>query len=572
MHIKSISHNLHSASTEPVTHDLTQRHIITGPNRSGKTAIIDAISLALAGYIPRLGKSGDKLEPVIGKSMKAVAVADLSEGLPRAFSIEKKPNGAVSKTASHKEPLTPFVIDSSIFLAAKPAERITMIQNAAGVDPSSLNTIHNSICKEIPLAKKHLSRSTDLGDYATESDANLAQAIKESKASLDRQHKALAAQIEHCDAIPVQYSEQEHQGLKKTIRLLEGVVAANESLYHLHAEPFTRPACPEGSPPQSDINTLRESLDKLTKEKSRLNAEYREAAVAKDALNHITIKENEPCPTCGAHKEHWAKSPNDSREIEVMREKASRLDAISDDLDAIEIEISAIVPELRIAQEWDAYTKAAATYESEEKRRTDELTQCQGLLAKSQAELNALRPKLEAMDKCRDLWVAHKTQEEQASRMKDEAGQMEAEIEMLKKARDLVKSNITHLSNSMMEPILEKARKFTDGIMPPLVSANFRIGYIEDGQWVPLEAFCGSEMAVATAALQAALQTQGDLKTIIIDEAQRIDPELLTIFARNIERAIATGVIEQAIIVGSRLQDAAKDFQIKSAWTTTIMS
>lgn len=572
MHIKSISHNLHSASTEPVTHELSQRHIITGPNRSGKTAIIDAISLALAGYIPRLGKSGDKLEPVIGKSMKAVAVANLSEGLPRAFSIEKKPNGAVSKTSSHKEPLTPFVIDSSLFLAAKPAERITMIQNAAGVDPSSLNIIHNSICKEIPLAKKYLSKSTDLGDYATESDANLAQAIKESKASLDRQRKALAAQIEHCDATPVQYSEQEHQDLKKTIRLLEGVVSANESLINLHSQPITNPVAPEGSPPQSDINTLRESLEKLMKEKSRLNAEYREADAAKDALSHITTKENEPCPTCGAHKEHWAKSPNDSREIEVMREKASRLDTISDDLDAIEIEISAIVPELRSAQEWDAYTKAAATYEAEEKRRTEELVQCQGLLAKSQAELNALRPKLEAMDKCRDLWVAHKTQEEQASRMKDEAGQMEAEIEMLKKARDLVKSNITHLSNSMMEPILEKARKFTDGIMPPLVSANFRIGYIEDGQWVPLEAFCGSEMAVATAALQAALQTQGDLKTIIIDEAQRIDPELLTIFARNIERAIATGVIEQAIIVGSRLQDAAKDFQIKNTWTTTIMS
>lgn len=572
MHITSVSHNLHSPSVEPVTYAIAKRQIITGPNRSGKTAIIDAISLSLAGYIPRLGKSGDKLEPVIGSSQKAVSVVNFSEGQPRAFAIEKKANGTVSKSSSHKDALTPFVIDSSLFLAAKPADRLVMIQNATGTDPRSLQIIHNSIAKEFPLAKQHLSKSTDLGDYAVESDANLAQAIKESKACLDRQRKALAAQVEHCDAPTVAYNEAEHQDLKRAVRNLEGVVSANESLINLHSSPFVRPQQPDCERPSLDSVAIAESLRGLRSEKSRLNTEWSEADAAKDALISITIKNNEPCPTCGACKEHWSKDPNDSPEAKAMIEKAGKLDAISDELDAIEIEIASIEPDLNQAIAWETYSKAISTFDAEEKRRTEELAQCQSLLEKSSAELNSQRSKLEVMDKQRDLWVAHKTQEEQASRMKDEAGAMEAEIEILKKARETLKGNITHLSNTMMQPILDTARKFTDGIMPPMVSANFRIGYINDGQWVPLEAFCGSELAVATAALQAALQTQGDLKTIIIDEAQRIDPELLSAFARNIERAIETGVIEQAIIVGSRLQDAAADFQIKSAWSTTILS
>jgi hypothetical protein len=81
---------------------------------------------------------------------------------------------------------------------------------------------------------------------------------------------------------------------------------------------------------------------------------------------------------------------------------------------------------------------------------------------------------------------------------------------------------------------------------------------------VPLDGFSGVEKTVSLAGIQAALLSDNDIRTIILDEAQMV---MGSKFLANIDQLIEKGDIEQAIVVGSNL-----DKHIPTGWQSIILT
>lgn len=111
------------------------------------------------------------------------------------------------------------------------------------------------------------------------------------------------------------------------------------------------------------------------------------------------------------------------------------------------------------------------------------------------------------------------------------------------KELDQLRQRFTTMS---LAPILEKVQMFTAGIFEnDLQLDGSEIGRFVGSKWVSLRQFSGSEQAVATAALTAALCVDGKANYLVMDELGRFDDEHLSAFLNNVRTAIGNGVITQ---------------------------
>lgn len=121
---KIVIHNVKGLSVDiPVTSPLLA---ITGPNFSGKSAVLDAIRLALIGYVPALGKRNpDSFKLSNGESM-AVALETDAGNVARTWIRDRK--GAVKlNTTSTLDEISPQILDIGVFLGASKKEKVSMI-------------------------------------------------------------------------------------------------------------------------------------------------------------------------------------------------------------------------------------------------------------------------------------------------------------------------------------------------------------------------------------------------------------------------------------------------------------
>ena len=113
-----------------VKYDLAPFTAITGPNFSGKTAIADAIRLALIGYVPSLGKRNQAtMQLADGDTMSVTAT--FTDGKTNHRKWTQGPRGVkLSEDVDHEWPAE--ILDIGVWLAANQAERIRMVAGASG--------------------------------------------------------------------------------------------------------------------------------------------------------------------------------------------------------------------------------------------------------------------------------------------------------------------------------------------------------------------------------------------------------------------------------------------------------
>lgn len=116
------------------SHGLSAITAIVGPNRTGKTAVIDAVLLSLLGYHPTLGKRGTG--KLMGNSAVMSVFADTSAGTFRQ-SWKKTPAGGLSRDKSDMPVEWPVpALQTSAFLGLGPKDRLRML---AGLIPDDGN-------------------------------------------------------------------------------------------------------------------------------------------------------------------------------------------------------------------------------------------------------------------------------------------------------------------------------------------------------------------------------------------------------------------------------------------------
>lgn len=559
MKINSLVHNFRGLNFNA---SLSQRVIVTGSNFTGKSTLLDAISACLGGYTSH-GKSAAKMEALIGKTGTATATLCLDNGEERNFSLTRTPTGSIT-CKKEKTPLSCIAFDSSLFLAAKPADRIAMIQDAVGIKGNVIDLLKKAGAGSHPVL---FSKSADLGEWLTETLDNIAAAVKEEKQVIDRHTKSLQSLLGEEEA---EFNDNAYQAIVQALNAnLIAKGAADEMMRH-HTAVLARIALvEEPEQPRRDHATVNTLLDTAIKKRDAIRkaaAAAINAEMARDKLQE-QIEHAETCPNCGAESSHWSSGKADNIKVSIHASKLriTEYEAIisagpSEEADTeAGAEVNALDAELAIIDQHNRWAKS----------QTDRLYSEQQLAKSEDAathlvnEINAATAKSAELKSQRDAWIAsqeRQRQRQQAEQVKDES---EADLNKLTSAAARIKAEANAQSAKLMKPILDTANALLQFILrSPLESHNFGLGRVQDGVWVPLEHFSGCEAAAATAAIQAALLTAADVRVCIVDEIARFDESTLDQFINNIDTAIANGLLEQAILVGVRIDSVPQGWQV----------
>lgn len=506
--------------------DLAPVTIITGKNMTGKTTILDAITLAIGGYIPRLGKSHAKLSPLIGVGLdNAFATAYLDSGEEIGWSLSRDASGALKKQHAATDS-SQIIVDPEAFLSAKKSERIMAIQNALGLKTDLIAELSRGINPAWRSWKK------DAGDWIEDTTEIIKMAVKAAKENRDRQIATIGAMAQHVGEA-VAFNTETLSALRDAeIRAAKVHAVAEQRLANLKREEPVKLEPEDGDQIPVDHAALLKGLnDKLvkTREHNDLVMELNGAIGAK-------------CPICGADHKHW-----DEERREEIEHRANSIRA-----------------ELNGDTELHDEGGIAAKIEEMERRRDRRAR----LVARSAWEAS-IAEALSAFDAALAEYDAAKASRVSYENDTAKAAEQAASASLLRKCeqeRDLAAkevedgstalsgliARINLVSGQIMGGVIKKAAPICAGLLPgPLISNGFDIGYAGQHGFVPMEAFSGMERIVATAAIQVALMTKDDPRILMIDEVQRIDASNLKILLKNIEFAITCNILDQAVLAGT---------------------
>lgn len=154
---------------------------------------------------------------------------------------------------------------------------------------------------------------------------------------------------------------------------------------------------------------------------------------------------------------------------------------------------------------------------------------------------------LEAAQQRHNAAMADRKRIEQANAERESA---EKSLAGWKQAKVELVALKTEIGDATIRPLLDIANHFTAGIIPePLEMRDGEIGIARGANWVPLDAFGGSHLAVATCGLQAAIGSQSELRIAFIDEMGVMDEVTRKAFIHNLWKAVQQGVLDQAFCV-----------------------
>lgn len=179
----------------------------------------------------------------------------------------------------------------------------------------------------------------------------------------------------------------------------------------------------------------------------------------------------------------------------------------------------------------------------------DALTLAQAAHAGAQAVIAELQASYDAGQAALE---AEKKTAEAAKELED----AEKELARNEDAAEIVKATAAKESEKVLAPMLKVANIFTAGILsPPVTNVGLDIGRWHGTQWQPIARLSGAEKAMVSAAITAALATEGS-KIVIVDEFSVIDDTWKPRFLANLRKAKEEGLINQAVILDNRAIEA----------------
>lgn len=510
--------------------------VITGPNQSGKTTILDSITLALIGHIPRLGKTNEKLSSLIGWSGAMDIQAEIN-GEKRKFRLSGNEVDGYKKTAD-KTPLCSAAFDAKLFLNSGPTARIEIIQRALGStvgDPVYTSTIRAAVQKVIAeaggqfvlsKAKPSLNDSLDLwwnevvGQFKMSSDM------------VDRYSASALTDMETSDS-PPEYSKEghdaEHQkyiGLSKEQESIDRAIASCEIEIQkaqavLDAFQFSD---------ESEIVRLQASLEEKRRQAIENAAKMSEVQVHGDGIKS--------CPTCGQSMHHTVTQCDEWH-----------------NLDAKSVEIDGAIAELEDEIKLMKPPAIKAEKETIIKENSSEKIRLESLKADIGDKLDQVAASCDQYKEQADVLRAWDEKQKLNSQVQRSREQAEINLNSMRLAKAELDKLYNESTEKVLGPVMSVANQLLEGILPhPLTHRGFNLGYwTAEKTWVPIEGFCGAEEAAATIAFTAALASTENLKIAILDEVGNLDTNTLGTFCINLEKAVRSKILDQVFLAGVRI-------------------
>lgn len=337
-------------------------------------------------------------------------------------------------------------------------------------------------------------------------------------------------------------------------------------------------------------------VDKLNEELQSHSLKAAQARTKIDEAKKDVLTDKDVCPCCGAKAEYWNREASDKHDLaawerdiaastkrmEEIRATLNQAAAVSRASDAVLRATAALeaqqpasdtalrydvdtcqaavddaaescdmlTAEARKARAWDAYEAAAKTAEQDASRMA-QLDMTQANLQASIAQASAALRDAEMREAAEYERKAREATRQQAA---DRLAELEKEEAEFKVARQAWQDGVHRIMDEALRDVLKVCETFTAGLFTsPLTVHGLELGRYEGTAWVPLDAFCGSDKRIATAAVQAALASNHKgFRLVILDEFGTIDPARKPAVLANLVAAVKAGLVDQAWIMDNR--------------------
>lgn len=261
-------------------HELDPLTILVGGNTAGKTAITDAIQIALLGYHPALGKKASAtmlLAPESARQME-VEATHLTGSIRRTFTRTK--TGASAETVGTAPDLLPAQLHFADFLNAKPTERhATLNSLMAAIDYTALGERLKAKMAALGLMDKVTVTINPQGEKPLDAAIQaLADEAKGIKQSVDIARKTLATLT--ATEIPAnQASADKIAAAEQAVaKAVEAVGRAGQTVDQLSERLQRAPDEPEADPPSpEDLQIARDAVEAARTELANADAANRHA-------------------------------------------------------------------------------------------------------------------------------------------------------------------------------------------------------------------------------------------------------------------------------------------------------
>ena len=162
----------------------------------------------------------------------------------------------------------------------------------------------------------------------------------------------------------------------------------------------------------------------------------------------------------------------------------------------------------------------------------------------------------------RDNRMVYEKQKELRRVTESELAACRLEYDALKKVVEAITRVRMDIIAGAFEKLLEKAKPFTEGLLNSNLEYSFEFGtvgrrvskkdvamqpHLEEGKFIPYQAFSGTEELLAFAGLSVALCQDSPIKLVILDEMGRMHQTLKYKVIKRMEELTKKKVIDQFI-------------------------
>lgn len=545
--------------------DLSPITVISGNNSTGKTAILNAVTLALIGYIPGVGKKPSSTFTLASGDRMAV-VADGA-----TFAWEMKRAQATFKAPDGWEPAPETMLDLSGLFALTKEQRMMAILKACSLPPElTAKALVKNIQAICPSYEMPAITGSILDDITalTTSGKTLLSRLKKTAEEYE------GASARHAEELTKMQSEPDSLEPEIT-RVSEAIGAARQKqrAAELGLDERKRIIARAEAITIPSLEKLTEEEDALRKELSTIpetpevnEAEFirardvasraESAAAAKGAVlkqQIETLTGKEECPTCGHSIGPIAiQKMKDQRE--ALRDEWRKAKADLDDADQ-KLKQARNSTQLLIAKRRDIEKRLSTI--AAQKASIPQLEESRKALMASldaiplpadavafKAEAEAQVELLNALQQRQRYHVAFLKLSEAA----EAAAKARKDCELRQDAVKLALAEIVSFREKLLQNVASTLLSTANRIIAPVLGKELKF---EDGDFTlgnaVLVTLSGSEQMVVYAGLQVALNAAYSPRIVIMDELGRIDADRKRKLLSTINEVIQAGLIDQFI-------------------------
>lgn len=511
--------------------------VLVGNNFVGKSSRADALTLAIAGYVPGIEKKPSSIhERLASDKVMAVKVEfDNGKFIGREYSLS--PKGSVSCTVSHrglsdKFAVEPSMIDATEFLALSSKARVQFLFQRLQLE-SEVPTPASLISKIKPQGEDQAMYLASLEETITDDHESAVtsgltpQAWLESlQATFETKKKdtmaiandLMKSQVAMAGAM---FSQQDKTVAQERLKAAQaGVKVASEALGAARAARINHNA---GKP---NSNATESQAAKEAKWKWEQSKSKRESAV----LEYDELAKLECCSKCGAKNKGWRKKLEDSAKAEVEFCEAQLIKA---------------------KNAWDDAEAAleAKNKEIEAAKASQDFSLIEAINARK-CDLDVAETKLlEAQEKMNEV-SAREAEENQRQKAAKNMLKANMQAEVLKELCKVIQDGVNQVIAGSIAPFTGRVNKLCAGLLPePIVYVGGELGMMRNGNFTSWKSFSGTEKALFLCATSLALAEQSEIKCAILDEIGRLDLDNKRKLIQRLDVLIQDGTIEQAILI-----------------------